>query len=263
MTPRPQRRTLQTVLACLLGLALSCSSADQPKSVPGLRIISPRSGTVVHPGDAVTVTVVPENGVRVDAVYLLAHGPLVVTPSRPITKPPYDFIVSAPTDVSRAGLCSVFASGVTGKSVIASAATFLDVEPVGPIARLEVHPTPVRFFDLGSEQDLRATAKLADGTWMNVTQSSEIRYLGINPKVATVSNAGLVPYTMNGKSELTVSDGGRVKSLAYGRTEIVVTFRDNSVAVPVIVCQVGERCISSGHATSGVRAHAGGRRSWR
>lgn len=218
---------------------------------------------VVHPGDAVTVTVVPRKGVRVDAVYLLVHGPLDVTPSRPITKPPYDFIVSAPTDAERAGLYSVFASGTAGKSVIASAATFLDVEPAGPVAQLDVYPTSVRFFDLGSEQDLRATVKLADGTWMNVTQSSEVRCLSINPKVATVSNAGIVPYTMNGKSDLTVSDGGHVKSLAYGQTEIVVTFRDKRVVAPVVVCPLGESCSSSGHATSGVRAHAGGRRSWR
>src|ERR1700752_3147450 len=78
-----------------------------------LQITSPADGTVVNPGEVVTVVVTETQGATFSKVFLIGEHPIGMGMHQVLTAPPYRFSVTVPKDISVAGKYSIRAMGVT------------------------------------------------------------------------------------------------------------------------------------------------------
>ena len=194
MKPRRRcRRVGRVAVAGLLAL-LAVSARAHDKIIKGLKITSPAGGTVVRPGDVITVTVAPLPGVAPTFVGLLGQFPLQT--SACASQPCFRFAVTVPTTINRAGLYSIGAFGGAGArgagSVFASDSQALDVEPGAAITNLNVEFSSLVFHRAGESLSLTVRGGFANGTSMDITESTEITYTSSDTKVATVNRYGVV-----------------------------------------------------------------------
>src|SRR6202021_3621082 len=95
MNTRTSNRTSAALyLTLLLGgtCLLVCPPKGHTQSLPVvLRITSPADGTVVHPGQAVTVIVTPTQGGSFSKVFQVAEHPLAIGANKVSANRPYHF----------------------------------------------------------------------------------------------------------------------------------------------------------------------------
>jgi len=198
---------------------VTVSSGGQTSAQPLLKIVSPAGLEVVHPGDEVRVVVTAVRGKRPDQVGLIVQFPLQLLTPSPLRTPPYEFTVKVPSKVDKAGLYSVGGAGAAGRTfVVARDAISLDVEPSAPVVKMLVDLDEITFAHRGEQMPILVTASFADHTVMTITNSTEITYKSLDPRVATVSSEGVVT---------AVGDG------PAGHTEILVQFENKTVTVEI------------------------------
>ena len=172
--------------ACVLAL----SPAARAQTQPLLQITSPADGTVVHPGDTVTVVVTPAAGVTFQAVTIFAHDPLIC--DQVLSAPPYDFSVQVPA-AAPAGSYGLVASGaIAPGQLVNSPLSDLDVEPSAAVSSIQISPPSLTFVRAGEYLPLSVTAHFSDGSTMDVTKSTDTKYTSSDTNVATVTPYGLV-----------------------------------------------------------------------
>lgn len=187
------------------GVAMICACMFVPCSVlraqtqPLLQITSPADGTVVHPGDSVSVVVTPAAGVTFQEVAIFPHDPLVS--GQVLTSPPYDFTVQVPS-TTPPGKYGLVAMGATTQDQTAySPGIFLDVEPSAAISSIKVYPASIVMDHVGEGIPLAVTGIFADGTSADITRSTGISYSSSDPTVATVDSYGVVRAVGTGCAE--------------------------------------------------------------
>ena len=211
------RQLLRMLVSVLLLLrVLDAAQVD----ARGLRIVSPLDGTIVEPGQRFTVVVELDPGVT-------AVGVALVSPSTPSIftfkqQPPFSFTVTFPADVPL-GPQRVIAEGVDTKERPLRAEMTLHVETATPVTSLQVRsstvgrPARVDLIAGVIEKRLRVDGVFTDGATRDISKSREIQYVSSNPQVATVTANGLI------------------EAVDPGITTVTVTYKDNSVTVPVTV----------------------------
>jgi hypothetical protein len=151
-----------------------------------LQITAPADGTVVNPGQTVTVRVTSPSGAAFENVAVLGQDPLGI--STTAKSVPAQFSITIPSNISACRKYSVTAVGVppAGESVFSDSIA-LDVErpdtPVSissfqfPSLTLEANDPPFHLIIL---------ATFSDGSQIEVTESSYVTYQSSNTAVATV-----------------------------------------------------------------------------
>jgi hypothetical protein len=165
------------VLACLpLGSLVAQS----------LQITSPVNGTVVNPGQLVTVNVSVSGDFQ--GVDVIGQSP-VGSSQQSLNAPPYQFTVQVPSAISP-GLYAVTAYGGTAPGQgVTSDPVSLDVErPDSPVSIL-VEPTILELLP-GEVGYLGVTGLFQDGTTFDLAQSTLVTYTSDTPGVATVGATG-------------------------------------------------------------------------
>jgi len=189
--------------------------ASPAQSQPALEITFPQDGTVVAPGEMITVVVTPSPGMTFVQVMIIGEGPIGFSEVK--TTAPFEFMLTIPMSI---GLRSyrISASGAIGPGIGAeSPAITLIVEKPGALLELRVEPKLINFEEPGQRMPLRVIGTFSDGTTLGITESTQTTYNSSDPNVATVDNRGIV------------------NAVGPGKTDIIVSYGSQSLSVPVTV----------------------------
>ncbi len=204
----------------VLAVAIACGAQQ---SQPLLQITSPTAGTIVSPGQTVTVVVTLAPGysssiVGINDVQPLDRDAGLLTSDQNLGAPPYQFTITIPKGL-RAGKHWLVADGVIGPGQWGRSPLFsLDVEPPSSVSvsSIRVLPAHVTLARPGSRLPLTVTGAFSDGSTMDLTNSTGTTYTPDDPTVAKVSS-------------------GFVFALGAGYTGIVIQYGGQSATVPVRV----------------------------
>lgn len=186
-------------LIVLIAAASTAFSAAQ-----SLEITSPASGTVVHPGDTISV-MVSSSGAEFKSAGLVGEDPFgFIIPSQ--SRLPAVFRLSIPQKTySRKS--SITAVGVTidGKTVF-SQPIVVDIELAALPVKLKAQ-MPELFFACPADNPfpILLTAIFDDGTAVGIDRSSKLTYSSANPAVARVDDDGEVYSRLPGKTVVTAT----------------------------------------------------------
>lgn len=188
------------ILFLAAGLVAAYARAQQTP----VHMVSPASGTVVHPGQTVAIAVAADSSVL--KLALLGQHPLpmgqVVAPGLGATRP-FEFQVRVPTDI-RPGPYRVTAIGSLAGGETVSDSLVLDVEKAEEPTRIWAKPATILFSRAGDRIPLRVLGAFGDGSQETLTKSSKTIYTSADPRVATVSADGLVTAVGPGKTSIQV-----------------------------------------------------------
>src|SRR5579872_7317048 len=185
-------------MVLLLGTMLAAQT-------PLLKIVSPPDGTVVAPGQTVTmeVKVNPMAGITTVSVGGPEELPIVGL----AFSPPYRFTFTIPEDMPLQR--HIFSAGgdTEEDGEIANDSITLDVEKPNPITSLKVNLDSIYMVEPNEPHVLIVRGTFDDGSKANLTQSTRITYTSDNPEVATVNSVGEITSVGPGRATITVSAG--------------------------------------------------------
>ena len=207
-------RYIPVVYAFLLLLVGPFYTTAQAQPVSdAIKIISPADGSIVSPGEVITVTVSVEAGSAFLYVQVLGKE---IGFSLPDDSAPYEFSLTIPNTII--GPKELTALGVTGPgSGVFSEPVTIDIETAATLTDLSASFDRMSFRRVGSRVPLTVTGKFDDDTTLIITRSSNTTFLSNDAAVATVDSSGLV------------------ESVGPGNTTIVVSYGNDSSSVPVTV----------------------------
>jgi len=214
-------RAAQLALAFEILMGVLLGNAQQKR--PSLQIASPVEGTVVSPGQSISITVISPTNTPFTSVVVVGEDPLGMTDSTDVL--PAQFSLTIPQQIGlRTYTLTAEGGGVTsdGKP-ISSNAVQIDVERPDLPIHLNSSKKQIAFASQGGREPIGIQAAFADGAYLLVTRSSRLAFASSNPAVATV-------------------DGyGEVKPVAAGNATITATYtvagQSVSISVPVNVPQ--------------------------
>lgn len=212
---------MKTFVMAAIGMAaalISMDSSGAARFYP-LVITAPANGTVVAPGQAVTVTVTLASGYTYPNGVALFGGQddgasVMVGPQASLT-----FSVTIPSNAI-SGLLTLTAAGADSSGTLDNSATItVDVEQPStstPPVSLRVDPASMHFAYIGQTLPLNLIGVYADGSWQGITQSSQMQISSANTSIATVT-------------------GGSVTSTGTGNTTLTISYGSLTATVPVYV----------------------------
>ncbi len=162
------------------------SPGDLRLSVRGLAegtlaITSPETGTMVQPGQAVSVAVTPSQGLELAEVLFALPGTAVTVEG------PLEAMIVIPENL--VGPIEVTAVGKTLEGdVVLSTPITLDVQPATPLEALRIEPRKPILFGSGASLDLLVIGTYEDGTTRDVSsRGAGTEFLVSDPSVLRVS----------------------------------------------------------------------------
>jgi Big-like domain-containing protein len=201
---------------------------DQACWVPGVSYVgnqppkhtshkTPADGTVVAPGQSVSITIMAVNNASVVTAFVLS--PLGGTSTA--SSLPAQLSMSIPETVALRKYHLMATGGTNGGQVLYSNSVTIDVErPDLPIQLTNLQGRIV-FTGITGPSPLTVYAKFPDGANLDVTESSNLAFASSNPAIATVDANGMV------------------KPVGQGSTTIIATYvqagQRVSVSIPVTI----------------------------
>jgi hypothetical protein len=153
-----------------------------------ITITSPTNGTIVTPGQTITIQVATATGTPFVAVQVVGED---IGFAPPLTTPPYSFTLTVPSNVI--GPRNLTALGITSpENGIFSPSVVIDSETNATATALHLNISQIAFQRTGQQMPLNVTATFADGTNLDITKSSLISYGSADSTIATVGPTGLV-----------------------------------------------------------------------
>jgi hypothetical protein len=209
-------RFLATVLLASFALVIGLQAQQ---SQPALQIKTPTSGSVVSPGQTLSVSVISPAGLGFSQVVVIGESPIGM--STIAASVPAQFSVNIPSQIA-CGLHMLTAEGTTTSGQNAeSASIMVDVERSDFPVSLSASASALTSESQGQEISFVVFATYSDGTVLRVTESSYVAYTSLNKAVATVSASGAVT------------------AVASGDASIIATYtlgsRTNQISIPVSV----------------------------
>lgn len=187
------------ILILATGLVAATAGAQTP-----VHFVSPAAGTVVQPGQTVTIALSADSSV--EKLALLGQHPLpisqVVPPGLGVARP-FEFQVRIPTDI-RPGPYHVRAIGLIAGGETVAESLVLNVEKADEPTRIWAKPSTMLFSHAGERIPVRLLGGFADGSQETLTKSSKTLYTSSDPNVATVGADGLVTAVGPGKASIQV-----------------------------------------------------------
>jgi len=193
------RRILRAAqIALILMLTTGLSVGQQP-----ITIMSPANGTLVTPGQTITIQVATAPGTSFLAVQVVGQD---IGFAPPLTAPPYSFNLTIPSNVI--GPRNLTALGITSpENGIFSPSVLIDSETEAIATALHLNISQLAFQRTGQRMPLNVTATFADGTSLDITKSSRISYSSADSSIATVDPNGRVTAVGPGVTMLNVNYG--------------------------------------------------------
>jgi hypothetical protein len=165
-----------------------------------LQIVSPRSGTVVHPGETVVIAVIAAPSVSNVAI----ESPLGF--SQRTNGQGLQFLLTIPSNTT-IGAYDVSAMGTADGSLAASPPISLQVDIPKSRFNMQTEPSVLRFDAPGETMPLHVIGIFANGSKMDMTHSTQMSYSSQNPQIATVDDQGIVTAVAPGSTRIVVNNG--------------------------------------------------------
>jgi hypothetical protein len=203
---------------------LSASLNAQAFRGTALVITSPTNGTVVAPGQTITVAVTVNSRTYPHGVAIVGGedgGPSVMEApgsglSSVLGPSTLSFSVTIPTNAFP-GRFGISALGPDSSGTVqGSYEVTLDVERTDTPVSLRVDPPSMHFQHVGQSLRLNVIGVYADGSWHGLTQSSRLQMTSSNTGIAAVTN-------------------GSIKAVSPGNTTIQVSYGSLTASVPIYV----------------------------
>lgn len=157
---------------------------------PVLQITSPADGTVVNPGQTISV-VVSATSDR-PFIFVGVIGERDIGFSNVVKAEPFQFSMSIPK-ILNAGWYQLTAVGTTGTPPeVYSEPVSIDVERADIPTKLGASPDRLIFESQGSQIPVRISGRFSDGSFLDVTESTKLTFRSFNTGVATVGSTGMV-----------------------------------------------------------------------
>src|ERR1700722_15888036 len=154
-------------IALILMLTTGLSVGQQP-----ITITSPANGTLVPPGQTITLQVATAPGASFLAVQVVGED-IGIAP--PLTPPPYSVNLTVPSNVI--GPRNLTALGITApENGIFSPSVLIDSETDAIATALHLNISQIAFQRTGQQMPLNVTAAFADGPSLDITKSSLLNY---------------------------------------------------------------------------------------
>ena len=167
-----------------------------------LQITSPPNGTIVYPGQIVTISVSADPSVS--NIAILAQDPLGFTQAT--NGHPLQFQLTIPSNTT-IGAYDVGAMGTAPDgSVVDSSPISLQVDTQYSAILSGTQPGVLRFSAAGERIPLHVIGTMPDGSRLDVTHSVQINYSSQNPQIATVDGQGIVTAAGLGSTYIVVSN---------------------------------------------------------
>ena len=208
----PSRRKNMLLRVAALILATLCSTMAQ-QSPPQLQITSPAAGTIVNPGQTISVSVLSPAGTSFSKVAVAGQDPL--GSSSIATSVPSQFSISVPTNISPGTYMLTALGTTTAGKFVQSATILVDVERLDMPTSISADPPQVLFRSAGQHAPLEIFATFPDGTSLTVTNSSHLAYTSSNHSVATVDKNGVVTGVAKGSASITATYTLRTQSVHF------------------------------------------------
>lgn len=208
-----------------MAAALFSTGAGAQARSNALVITSPANGTVVAPGQTISVSITVNSGTYPGGVVVVGGedgGPGVMeapaSGMSPVSSPSTVSIsITIPTNAFP-GKFGITATGVSPSGVLqGSYEAVLDVERTDSPVSLRVDP-PSFHIQQGQTLQLSVTGVYADGSWHGLTHSSSLQMTSSNTAVATVQN-------------------GSVTAAGIGNANIQISYAGLTANAPVVVSQ--------------------------
>lgn len=182
---------MRTLTMAVIGITavLSCTAASAQimQQSSALAITSPINGTMVNPGETITVSVTVNSGTYPKGIAIIGPG---IT-AGPLSGPAPSFTVTIPTN-AESGPLKISANGIDSSGNFDSSLyVTLDVERSDMPVSLRVDP-PSYHLQQGQSLPLSVFGIYADGSWHGLTQSSRLLLTSSNTAVAAVQNGSVV-----------------------------------------------------------------------
>src|SRR5258706_11885769 len=202
------RRTILLAAATVTLLAFRVGLAGQTQ--PALQITSPSDGSVVAPGQTISVSVSSPSNTAFKQVFVIGEQPL--PNSSMATSAPASFSILIPQG-TRPGKYMLTAWGTTTANQLQASSITVDVERTDLPTSLTTNKTQISLRSEGQPLPLRISGKFADGSVVDVTASSNLAYTSSNTSVATVNNNGVVTAITAGSASITATYGQGTQSV--------------------------------------------------
>src|SRR5262249_34753488 len=172
---------------------------------------SPKDGTVVNPGQTLSVAVVPASGVTLTNVSVVGTAPIGISPL--ISVPPFQFSITVPpaSAIGRYNLTAWAIDG-QGQTVVSIPIRIFVESAVNPVS-ISAQSAKLMFEAQGQQIPLTLTARFPDGSLADVTESSLMGYISADTNVATVDGSGIVTAAGPGSTSVLAVYGGPTSSL--------------------------------------------------
>jgi hypothetical protein len=167
-----------------------------------LQITSPAAGTVVNPGQTITVSVTSPANTSFPQVIVLGDGSIGGSGIANSLPAQLSMTIPANIDLGLHGLTA--AGGVSGQLVLSFPA-FIDVERMDLPQSLSPNLSGIIFSAQGQQSPIVVFASFSDGSFLDATASSYISYASSNTNVATIDTTGLVTAVGAGNATLTAT----------------------------------------------------------
>lgn len=194
------------VLISLADLLSAWAQQEMPPELitDSIRIVSPADGTIIRPGEAITVSVEVAAGSSFTHVGVIAEN-IGFSPAK--SSPPFDFSFVIPNNL--VGPKKLTALGIIrpGEGLFSRSVT-INIEPAAALSALKVSFTRINFKYPGQQLPLHVDGVFTDGKVLDITKSSQTTFSSENGGVATIDPTGLVTATGPGSTNILVRYGG-------------------------------------------------------
>ena len=210
------RRTILLTAATVTLLAFQICLAGQTQ--PALQITSPSDGSVIAPGQTISVSVSSPSNTTFKQVFVIGEQPL--PNSSMATSVPASFSLSIAQGTRPGKYMHTAWGATTANQVLESPPIPLDVERTDLPTTLTADETQISFRSQGETAPLRIFGKFADGSVVDLRASSNLAYASSNTRVATVNKNGVVIAIATGKASIAATYGHGTQSV---RVSVPVT----------------------------------------
>ncbi len=224
--------------ALLILALLSPATAGAQDAPPALRITSPASGTVVHPGQTVVLTVTAIGNARIARAAVIGEDPFGLSATSSTVPARFSFtvpsrIASRPFDFTATG-------ATAAGQLVRSASIEIDVErPDLPRTLTTLLPS-LTMGVTGERSPVVVTARFSDDRVVDVTRSSRVTYQIVDQNIATIDAEGIVTAVGPGQTSLSVKYTlnaqtvratlpVRVQAQALSPSAVAMTFGEQAV----------------------------------
>jgi hypothetical protein len=188
-------------LLIALGTLVGGRTAWGQQNQPGLQITSPANGTVVAPGQPISITVVAlTNTPFVQISVISPLGGTAIANSLPA-----QLSMNVPEDVALRQYGLTATGGTSYGQILYSNQVTIDVERPDLPTSLRAEPDSIFFSDQSGDEPLTVYGIFSDGSHPEVTQSSKVTFASSNPAIATVDGNGTVKPVSQGTATITAT----------------------------------------------------------